>query len=115
MRNQRIQLVYPQDKEMYQCTQCSDLLDGNFEAAYAPSQLACGHRYCHLCLKSMAGNHCPGDEADCVTSLIAQARKDRGIQRDVGKLMVFCTNREQGCMAEVMYKDLTGHLCECNP
>lgn len=99
--NERPQLVHKHDLA-YECILCQNLLRD-------PIQLACGHRICTNCM--LLDNTCP---ASCDRPISSGTHfYDKGIQRQLDELEMYCYFKNRGCSTICAWKDLISHVNEC--
>ena len=97
----------PPDYLQLKCPICLELL---LEDPYLVS--CCGHHLCGICIKNLLHQPCP-----LCKSVSLQKVPDKGFQRALSSLSVFCLHKEQGCVWRGELKQLKQHLSregDCN-
>ena len=91
----------PPDCLQLKCPICLELL---VDDPYLVS--CCGNHLCGKCIKNILCQPCP-----LCKSVSLQKVPDKGFQRALSSLSVFCLHKEQGCVWRGGLKQLRQHLC----
>ncbi|CAH1788110.1 unnamed protein product, partial [Owenia fusiformis] len=110
-----LQFVHEVDPKNDICCDCGGVLEESM-------QTVCGHRVCerHIDDKLQKGKIyiCPGGDKDCVE--VNKENKhlltfpDHFSRKHISTLLVYCSNKEQGCPEQIALKDLQDHNTKCD-
>ncbi|XP_033733710.1 TNF receptor-associated factor 3-like [Pecten maximus] len=95
----------------HKCLLCRDVLRDAV-------QTLCGHRMCEVCAFKVVDEppprRCPGKDDMCVPNLrTEEIFRDPSARREIAALLVYCSNKDQGCIEELQWKQLEGHNMHC--
>ncbi|GAB1603213.1 TNF receptor-associated factor 3-like isoform X2 [Argonauta hians] len=98
-------------EESYLCISCKNVLKNAM-------MTRCGHRICMECADNLLKNvdtlHCPANEEDCVNLRKFELHEDFSARRHINHQLVYCYNKDYGCPAKMMFKDLSDHSKHLN-
>ncbi|XP_005089646.1 TNF receptor-associated factor 3 [Aplysia californica] len=81
-------------------------------------QTSCGHRLCFACVNDYLGTEtskmCPAGEDDCESVTRDTVVPDPGFRKEIRRVLVFCSNENEGCKEQPQLQHLQSHLLVCD-